>query len=148
MYMQVPSGAGKEDEVVKRADVTAILALLQAILAILIVGGKTLHEQSLLNARQSKLSQLSLLSYSQSKASLFPSSSCSCQAKSRVCCEVTTALVVKVIAMVNKASTGLVWFRQICGAISHVKEITVRAANLIGRVRIQPGQLPRVKIIE
>ena len=50
MYMQVPSGTGKENEVVKRADVTAILALLQAVLAILIVGGKTLHEQSLLNA--------------------------------------------------------------------------------------------------
>ena len=50
MYMQVPSVTGKEDEVVKRADVSAILALLQAIFAILIVGGKTLHEQSLLNA--------------------------------------------------------------------------------------------------
>ena len=139
MYMQVPSGTGKMDEVVKRADVTAILALLQAVLAILIVGGKTLHEQSLLNARQSKLSQLSLLSHPQPEASLSPSSSCSCQAKSRMCCEVTAALVVKMTDMVNKASTGVVWFRQICCAISHVKEKTVRAANLIGRVRIVIG---------
>ena len=136
MYMQMPSGSGKEDEVVKRANVTAILALLQAVLAILIVGGKTLHEQSLLNARQSKSSRLSLLSYSQSKASLFPSSSCSCLAKSRVCCETTTALIDKVAGMVDKARTGMVWFTQLCGAISLIKERTMSAANLLSRVRI------------
>ena len=56
-----------------------------------------------------------------------------------MCCEVTAALVVKMTDMVNKASTGVVWFRQICCAISHVKEKTVRAANLIGRVRIVIG---------
>ena len=42
MYMQVPSGAGKEDEVGKMTDVSAIVPLLQAIFAILLVSGKTL----------------------------------------------------------------------------------------------------------
>ena len=35
MYMQVPSWAGKEDEVGKMTDVSAIVPLLQAIFAIL-----------------------------------------------------------------------------------------------------------------
>ena len=43
MYMQVPSGAGKEDEVGKMTDVSAIVPLLQAIFAILLVSGKTLR---------------------------------------------------------------------------------------------------------
>ena len=41
--MQVPSGAGKEDEVGKMTDVSAIVPLLQAIFAILLVSGKTLR---------------------------------------------------------------------------------------------------------
>ena len=43
MYMQVPSGAGKEDEVGKMTDVSAIVPLLQAIFAILFVSCKTLR---------------------------------------------------------------------------------------------------------
>ena len=43
MYMQVPSGAGKEDEVGKMTDVSAIVPLLQAIFAILLDSGKTLR---------------------------------------------------------------------------------------------------------
>ena len=43
MYMQVPSGAGKEDEVGKMTDVSAIVPLLQAIFAILLDSGKTLQ---------------------------------------------------------------------------------------------------------
>ena len=134
----------------KRTDVSAILALLQAIFAILIVGGKTLHEQSLRNARQSKLSRLSLLSHPQPEASLSPSASCSCKAQSRVCCEATAVFIAKVTGMVDKASTGMVWFKQLCGAFSHMKERTMSAAYLIGRVRIQPPEikLPRVRIIE
>ena len=46
MYMQVPSGTGKKDEVDKRMNITAVVTLLQAILAVLLVIGKTLNEQS------------------------------------------------------------------------------------------------------
>ena len=42
MYMQVPSEAGKEDEVGKLTDVSPV-PLLQAIFAILLVSGKTLR---------------------------------------------------------------------------------------------------------
>ena len=43
MYMQVPSGAGKEDEVGKMTDVSAIVPHLQAIFTILLDSGKTLR---------------------------------------------------------------------------------------------------------
>ena len=42
MYIQVPSEAGKEDEVGKLTDVSPV-PLLQAIFAILLVSGKTLQ---------------------------------------------------------------------------------------------------------
>ena len=118
MYMQVPSGTGKEDEVDKKTDISAILALLQAIFAILIVVGKTLHEQSLLNARQSKLSQPSLLSHLQPEASLSLGSSCYCQTNSKL----TTASIVRVSSMANKVSTRVMWFREIWVAVSVMKK--------------------------
>ena len=133
MYMQVPSQTGKEDEVDKRMNVTAIVALLQAIFAMLLVSGKTLHEQSLLITRL--LSQPSLLS--QLEASLSPSSLCTCQAEPRVCCEVTTAFINKMSGMVDKVSTVVVLFKQLCSALYRAKERVVWAANLLGRVRIQ-----------
>ena len=117
MYMQVPSRTDKEDEVDKRTDLSAILTLLQAIFAILIVVGKTLHEQSVLTARQSKLSQSSLLSHFQPEASLSPESSCYCQTKSKV----TTAPIVRVSSMANKVSTSVMWFREIWVAVSVMK---------------------------
>ena len=43
MYMQVPSGAGKEDEVGKMTDVSAKVLLHEAIFAILLDSGKTLR---------------------------------------------------------------------------------------------------------
>ena len=133
MYMQVPSQTGKEDEVDKRMNVTAIVALLQAIFAMLLVSGKTLHEQSLLITRL--LSQPSLLS--QLEASLSPSSLCTCQAEPRVCCEVTTAFINKMSGMVDKVSTVVVLFKQLCSALYRARERVVWAANLLGRVRIQ-----------
>ena len=133
MYMQVPSQTGKEDEVDKRMNVTAIVALLQAIFAMLLVSGKTLHEQSLLITRL--LSQHSLLS--QLEASLSPSSLCTCQAEPRVCCEVTTAFINKMSGMVDKVSTVVVLFKQLCSALYRARERVVWAANLLGRVRIQ-----------
>ena len=134
MFMQVLSQTGKEGEVDKRMNVTAIVALLQAIFAMLLVSGKTLHEQSLLITRL--LSQPSLLS--QPEASLLsPSSSCSCQTKPRVCCEVITAFIDKVSGMVDKVSTVVVLFKQLCSALYRARERVVWAANLLGRVRIQ-----------
>ena len=61
----MPSGADKEDEVGKMTDVSALVPLLQALFSILLGSGKTLHEQSLLIARLSKLSRPSLLSHLQ-----------------------------------------------------------------------------------
>ena len=72
MYMQVPSGTDKKDEMGKSTDISDIVNLLQAIFAILLVNGKTLHEQSLQIARLLQLSQPSLLSQLQPKASLSP----------------------------------------------------------------------------
>ena len=129
MYMQELINTGKEDKVGKAMDVSANVALLQAIFAILLVSGKTLHEQSLVIAR--------LSSHPQPEVSLFPSSSCFCKTQSRVCCEVTTTFIDKVTSMVDKASAGVVWFRQLCSALYLVKERTLRSVLLIGRVRIQ-----------
>ena len=135
MYMQVPSQTGKEDEVDKRMNVTAIVALLQAILAVLLVIGKTLQEQSQLAARLSQLSRPSLLSQLQPEASLFPSSSCTCQAESRVCCVVTTAFTAKVFSMANKVSTSVMWLREIWVAMSVVKKrLTADIANTLYQV--------------
>ena len=72
MHMQVPSATGKKDEGGKNTDVSDIVTLLQAIFAILLVNGKTLHEQSLQIARLSQLSQPSLLSQLQPEVSLSP----------------------------------------------------------------------------
>ena len=96
MYMQVPSGTCKEAKVGKTTDISAIVALLQAIFAILLVSGKTLHEQSLIIARLSNLSQPSLLSHLQPEVSLSHSSPCSCQTQSKVRSMVTTAFKGKV----------------------------------------------------
>ena len=148
MYMQVPSGAGKEDKVGKITDISAIVPLLQAIFAILLVSGKTLYKQSLLIARLSKLSQPSLLSHLQSppvRGFLSPSSLCSYKTQPRVCCEVMSTFIVKVSGMVDKVTTGVVWTKQLFGAVSCAKEKIVRTANRIGRVRIVVG-LGRVAV--
>ena len=111
------------------------VALLQAILAIVLVTGKTLHEQSKLMARSSELSRPSLLSQLQPETSLFPSSSCTCQAESRVCCVVTTAFTAKVFSMANKVSAGVMWFREIWVAVSVVKKgLTADIANTLYQV--------------
>ena len=136
MYKQVFDC--KDDEVM-RTDTFRIVALLQAIFAMLLVSGKTLHEQSVRIDRLSQLSQPSLLSQlsnCQPETPLSPSSPCSCQTQSRVCCEVTTALLEKVSGVVNKASVGVAWLRQLGGVFNHAKERMVRAANLVGRVRV------------
>ena len=104
------------------------VALLQAILAIVLVTGKTLHEQSKLMARSSELSRPSLLSQLQPEASLSPSSSCTCQAASRVCFEVTTTFTAKVFSLANKVLIiGVTWFKQIWIAVNCVREKMMKA---------------------
>ena len=49
---------------------------------------------------------------------------------------VTTALVEKLSTIVNKASVGVEWLRPLGTAFNRVRETTVRAANLVGRVRV------------
>ena len=98
------------------------VALLQAILAIVLVTGKTLHEQPKLMARSSELSRPSLLSQLQPEASLSPSSSCTCQAASRVCFEVTTTF-----SLANKVIIGVTWFKQIWVAVNCVREKMMKA---------------------
>ena len=112
VYMQVPSGTVKEDTVGKTTDIPAIVALLQAIFAILLVSGKTLHEQSLQIARLSQLSKPSLLSHLHPEVSLSHSSQCSCQTQSEVRSMLTTAFKGKGSSVVNVTITGVTWFRQ------------------------------------
>ena len=112
MYMQEPSGTGKETMVGKTTDISAVVALLQAIFAILLVIGKTLHEQLLIIPRKSNLSQPSLLSHFQPEASLSSSSSCPCKTQPMVCCVVTTACIGKVSSMVSVTSTCVTGLRQ------------------------------------
>ena len=126
-----------EKEVGKETNGYWIVALLQAIFALLLVCGKTLHEQSVKINHLSKLSQPSLLSHLQPEAPLFPKSPCSCQTKPRVCCEVTDAFSTKVSSMVSTASSGVLWCKRIYRALVWVKMKTVRAAkvrlvNLLG----------------
>ena len=111
-----------------------IVPLLQAIFAMLLVSGKSLHELPLQITRLSKLSQPSILSHPQAEVSLFPSSLCpSCQTQSRVCWEVSSI----VNATVNTASDGVVWLRQVCATFYRVKEVTMRTLTQLGRVRVK-----------
>ena len=123
MYMQEPSGTGKETMVGKTTDISAVVALLQAIFAILLVIGKTLHEQLLIIPRKSNLSQPSLLSHFQPEASLSSSSSCSCKTQPMVCCVVTTACIGKVSSMVSVTSTCVTGLRQMWDRLTVTADI-------------------------
>ena len=118
----VLSGTAKKDKMDRRMDASTIVSFLLIIFAMVLVHGKTLHEQSLLIARLSQLSQSSLLSQLQPEELLSLTSSCSCQAESGVCCKVTTALTAKVFSMASKVSTCVTWCRQIWVAVYAVTE--------------------------
>ena len=151
MYMQVPSGSAEKDEVDTGMNASMLMPLIHAIIAMLLISGKTLHEHRLLVARLSKYSRSSWYSGHQQEVTLSSSSPCSCQrtvaqqTQPRVCCEMTTAFIVKVCGMVDKVTTGAVWTKQLFGAVSCAKEKIVRTANRIGRVRIVIG-LGRVAV--
>ena len=73
-YMQVHSGTGKKDKVDRRMDASTFVSFL--IFAMLLICGKTLHEQSRQITRLSKLSQPSLFSQLQPEVLLSLTSSC------------------------------------------------------------------------
>ena len=153
MYMQVPSGSAEKDEVDMGMNASMLMPLIHAIIAMLLISGKTLHEHRLLLARLSKYSRPSWYSGPQQEVTLSSSSPCSCQrsyqTQSGVCCEVMTAFVGKASVMVDKTRAGVAWLKQLCGALYFIKERTVRAVNLMGRMRIDPPrlQLPQVRFI-
>ena len=141
MYKQMPGGASEKDEVDMRMNASMLLPLIHAIIAMLLISGKTLQEHRLLVARLSKYSWSSWYSGHQQEVTLSSSSPCSCQrsyqTQSGVCCEVMTAFVVKVSGMADKTRTGVAWLKQLCGAVSRAKEKIVGTVSLMGRVRLQ-----------
>ena len=149
MYKQVHDGESNEARVDNDMgmDASNIIPLLQAIFAMLLVTGKTVHEQSLQISRLSKLSRPSLLSQLHPEASLSPRSACSCQTTPRVCCKVTNAFTEKVSGMVNAASSGMLWFKQIYGAFEWERETTVRAAK-VRLVSTMPCDRPRLDTLQ
>ena len=144
MYMQVPTRTGKKDEMSKQTDASAIVAFLQAIFAILLVSGKTLHEQSLLITSLSKLSQPCLLNHLQTESLLSPSLPCSRrQSQIRRCCDITitTPMLTKVTRRENAANARFAWLRRTFTALCSVSEVVVAAGALVGWVVYQ-GLVP------
>ena len=115
MYVQVLSGTKKKDEVDMRMNLSMIVPLLHAIVAMLIISGKTLQEHRLLVTRLSKLSQLSQHRHHQSEHTVSPSS------EAKETCESTIAILSKVTRMYSSARAGLVWLSQLGRAINCVK---------------------------
>ena len=137
MYKQIHGGGCTEGKVDKRLDASVMVPLLQAIFAMLLATGKSLHELPQLIAQSSKLSQPGLLSHPQPEVSPYPRSLCSCNVQSRSCCEVTTAIIGMMTGVVSTANAGVAWLMQTCAAFQSVKERTVRAAHLLGRLRVR-----------
>ena len=102
-------------------DASRMVSLLQAIFTMLLIAGKSLHEQSVQIARLSQLSQPSMSS-SMQPVVLSPRSQCSCLTKSRACCKVFSALTGKVADM---ASSGMAWYRHFCTVFSTVKDVVI-----------------------
>ena len=122
MYKQIRGGACKKDEVDTRMNASMIIPLIHAIVAMLLISGKTLQEHRLLVNRLSKFSRSSLYNHLQPEVIQSPSSPCSSQAMSRVCSEVVTAFTGKVSSMANKVSTCVTGYRQIWVAVAVMKE--------------------------
>ena len=139
MFMQVLSQTGKEDEVDKRMNVTAIVALLQAIFAMLLVSGRALHEQSLLIARVSRV--VSDMSAQPSPAGGLTVPLYYCQSQTRRCCDITTPMLDKVTRTEIVAHASFAWLERTFTALCFVSEVVVGARALVGQVLYQ-GLVP------
>ena len=128
MHKQVLGGDHSDDEVVKGTDALTIVPLLQAILVMMLVSVKTFQDQSVLIARLSDLSQCRM---SASFKPVAPSSSlqCSCLTQSRKCWSITTAISGKVTGMANIVSTGMIWCRQVSGAINCIMQNVIMSMS-------------------
>ena len=122
-----------KDKVGKTMD---IIVLLQAIFVILLVGDKTLHEQSLLIARLSELFQPCLLNHLQSEDFLSPSSPCCCQSQTRRC-DITTPMLDKVTRTEIVAHARFAWLERTLTALCFVSEVVVGAGAIVGQVVYQ-----------
>ena len=122
MYKQATGGSCNDDEAGMGMNPFNLVPLLHTIVAMLLISGRTLHEQRLLVAKVSKYSQSSRYSSPQSEVSPSSSPPCSCQIQSRLCCKVTTAFLDKVSCMANTTRTGVTWLSQTWLAVKCVKE--------------------------
>ena len=127
MYKQMPGGASEKDEVDKGMNAYMLMPLIHAIIAILLICGKTLHEHRLLVAQLSKYSRSRRCSSPQPEVFLSSSSPCSCQTQSWLCSMLTTASTGKVSSIVNTTRTGMAWCRQVWVAVICMKEEMMRA---------------------
>ena len=124
--VEAVAGACNDDEAGMGMNPFNLVPLLHTIVAMLLISGRTLHEQRLLVAKVSKYSRSSRYSSPQSEVSPSSSSPCSCQIQSRLCCEVTTTLLDKVSFMANTTRTGVTWLSQTWLAAKCVKEEIMR----------------------
>ena len=123
MSKQMIGGGSSANEVDKdfAMDTSRMVTLLQVIFTMLLIAGKSLHEQSVQIARLSQLPQPSVSS-SMQPVVLSSRSQCSCLTKSRAYCKVITALRGKVADM---ASIGKVWYRHFCTVFSTVMDVVI-----------------------
>ena len=103
MYKQVPGGACNNDEVGIGMSSFNLVPLLHTIDAMLLISGKTLHEQRLLVTRLSRIPWSNLNSHHQPETTQYSSSPCSCQCQTRGCCYVATTMLDKVTRMESTA---------------------------------------------
>ena len=53
----------------------------------------------------------------------------SCLTKSRMCCKVTTAITGRMSSLAHIASTGMGWYRQVCGVVKCMRESLLLSVN-------------------
>ena len=103
MYKQVPGGACNNCEVGIGMSSFNLVPLLHTIDAMLLISGKTLHEQRRLVTRLSRIPCSNLNSHHQPETTQYSSSACSCQCQTRGCCYVATTMLDKVTRMESTA---------------------------------------------
>ena len=133
MYKQVPGGACNNDEVGIGMSSFNLVPLLHTIDAMLLISGKTLHEQRLLVAKLSRLPWPNLNSHHQPETTQYSSSPCSCQCQTRGCCYVATTMLDKVTRMESTACAVFGRLKRTFGALCVVaaEEMVIAAIGEI-----------------